>query len=145
MFHLNRLNSPPKPSTRPPSSFVCSGSKPILMGFPLPARRTSFPPKRKDIPTSNIHHTSIFLSESQNSRNTKRHFAFSKRTFVHLHGFVLLDEYLLQTLLFKAGFGNFNVLCLFFYAKPFTPQSFCYYSCCSTTHKWIKYQITFIR
>lgn len=124
---------------------VSSARAPTPSAHPLLARRTSFPLKRKDIPISNIHHTSIFLSESQNSRNTKRHFAFSKKTFVHLHGFVLLDEYLLQTLLFKACFSNFNIFCFFFYANPFTPQSFCYYSCCSATHKWIKYQITFIR
>jgi len=40
-------------------------------------------PQRK-IRMLNIHLTYVFLSESQNSRNTKRHFAFDEKTFVHL-------------------------------------------------------------
>jgi hypothetical protein len=56
---------------------VSSARTPTPSAYLLPARRTSFPHKKKNI-ILNIHHTSVFLSESQNSRNTKRHSPLAK-------------------------------------------------------------------
>lgn len=91
------------PTNYPPDHpAVSSARAPTPSAYPLPARRTSFPLKGNN-PISNIHHTSVFLPESQNSRNTKRHFAYGEKTFVRLRGFVLLDKYLL---LFKLYWKN---------------------------------------